>query len=90
MDYIQVDAKKVPWVFWIQVRRRKWFKWFWKSRGANHLDIQIIWFHVSIGMPWNQSNVRSELSQWGNLNNIEKTNNQNLKNPWAILIEPKQ
>lgn len=88
-DYIQVDAKKVPWVFWIKISLKKsgWFKSFWKTRGANFINIVLFRkIHVSIGRPWRQININYNLSEHGNLNSIQKTNEQNLKNPWSILI----
>jgi hypothetical protein len=47
--------RNFPWVFWVTVERRKWFKMFWKSRGANFLNLQIFCFYISIGMPWKKS-----------------------------------
>lgn len=47
-----------PWVFWLRFEKRDWFTNFWKSRGANCLDIQIYKLHISIGMPWHTEVLR--------------------------------
>ena len=91
MDYVQVDAKKVPWVFWIRISWQKtgWFKNFWKTRGANFIDVIIFKrLKISVGCPWRQININYYLSDYGNLKHIEKTNNDNSKNPWSLLINP--
>lgn len=48
---------KYPWVFYISVRKRSWFKNFYKSRGANYIEFQIFKFVITIGMPWNSQNI---------------------------------
>jgi hypothetical protein len=65
-----------PWVFWLSFERRKWFKRFWKSRGANSLDIQFFNLHISVGMPWNQHVLRGAVANYPleGLDHFRKTN----------------
>jgi hypothetical protein len=65
-----------PWVFWINVEKREWFKRFWKSRGANSLHIQFFSLHISLGMPWNQQVLRSAVVNYPleGFDNFKKTN----------------
>lgn len=65
-----------PWVFYVRVKRRKWFTNFWKSRGSNYLDLQFFNIHISIGMPWHKSvleNIEHNYPMDG-LNHCKKTN----------------
>ena len=43
---------KIGWVFYITIRKREWFKKFWKTRGANFMEIQIYNYCISLGLPW--------------------------------------
>ena len=91
MDYVQVSANKVPWVFWISIKWRKtnWFKCFWKTRGSNAFEFVAFYrITVNIGMPWLQSVVNQNLQDYGNLKRIENRNNQNLKAPRSLFINP--
>lgn len=91
MDYIQVDANKVPWVFWIQITWKKsnWFKSFWKSRQANSLEIILFKrICINIGRPWLQRNINYQLGEYGHLINIQNTNELNATNPWSFTVNP--
>ena len=69
---------KVSWIFWINIRHKKWFTNTFKTRGANFLEIHFYGHEISIGMPWMKQVVEyyAELNQ---LFIIEQTNNQNRK-----------
>ena len=70
--------KKPSWVFWLNISIRKhWFSKWWKSRGANSIDIQVWIFHINIGLPWHKNVLRYELEMFGNYDNLEKTNRIN-------------
>lgn len=77
----------IPWVFWFTVEfRPKWFKMFWKTRGANFTEIQFLYWKISIGMPW----LNSYLSFPDYYDeNIHETNKENLKARFSILVNEK-
>lgn len=62
---------KFPWVFWISIRKRDWFKKFWKSRGANHLDIQFFKLYITIGLPWKQIVLKKAIEGNYNINGLK-------------------
>lgn len=43
---------KFPWVFFIRIEKRKWFKKVWISRCSNSMDIQFFGIHILTGLPW--------------------------------------
>lgn len=51
-------VEKIDWVFWIVIEKREWFTNFWKSRGANAIDIQIYNYRIGIGLPWHKEVIR--------------------------------
>lgn len=82
-----MNNSKLPWVFWLNISiRRDWFKRFWKTRGANFLEMQAWIFKISIGMPWLQGPVSSTRKNYGSYDYIRKTNLDNLKQPFSIAI----
>lgn len=71
---------KNKWVFWFRISvRKQWFSYWWKTRGSNHMELQIWIFKISIGLPWNKS--------IQDIDYIEKTNYNNLKAPYTLLIK---
>jgi len=79
--------KKVNWVFWFNVSiRRNWFSYFWKTRGANFIEIQFFIFKISIGLPWHKNYINSIIRDYGSNASLLKTNEMNLKSRWAILM----
>ena len=70
-----MTINKYPWVFWFNIKiRTKWFSYFWKARGANYLEIQFLCFYISIGRPWSEYYLETNIRDYGNLNSIKKTN----------------
>lgn len=82
------EIANYPWVFWLTIRwRPKWFKKFWKTRGGNYLEYQFLWWQISIGRPWLKSNLDSKVESYGSAKYVHKTNQDNLKLPFSILIK---
>lgn len=70
-----MNLKKFPWVFWIRISiRKRWFAFFWKSRGANVFDIQIWIFNITIGIPWSTLPLESDFRDYKTLKYAKKTN----------------
>ena len=78
MEQIQTNKliKRYPWVFWLRFEKRDWFSNFWKSRGANFLEIQIFKLCISIGLPWNKEVLKQVDVNYPleGLNHLRKTN----------------
>lgn len=85
----KIETANYPWVFWVNIGWRKWFTFFWKTRGANFMDIQIWRMHISIGMPWYKGYLKGCQRDHGSAKNIHKTNQDNLKAPLSVLIKAK-
>jgi hypothetical protein len=66
---------KYPWIFRISFKIRKnWFSYFYYSRGANFLEIQLWILCISIGMPWSNTYIQCHLDNYGDLNSLRHTN----------------
>jgi hypothetical protein len=79
---------KLPWVFWISISiRLKWFKCFWKTRGSNYVEYQVLIFKISIGRPWLMDAVHSHRKNYSSHDYIRDTNKANLKQPFSFLIK---
>lgn len=78
---------RFPWVFWLNIKiRRKWFSYFWKTRGTNFLEIQFFIFYISIGMPWKECVLESHIKDYGTLDSIKNTNIGHLKRFFTFQI----
>ncbi len=77
----------IDWVFWIDISiRKEWFTKFWKTRGANFLEIQFFNLRIGIGMPW----LNTYLTYFDYMDeNIYKTNIDNAKRRFSFLIKSK-
>lgn len=83
------ELANYPWVFWIAIRwRPKWFKFYWKTRGANYIDIQWWKFHISIGRPWLKTVVDAHSRDYGSAKYVHDTNKQNLKPLFSFIRKP--
>ena len=73
------NKKKIQWVFWLTIEKRQWFKKFWKSRSANSMDIQILNYRISIGMPWHKTVIEMAGINYPleGIDHMLKTNEQN-------------
>jgi len=78
----------MKWVFWIQIRRRKWFTNFHATRGANFKDIQFFGLLISFGLPWLKSVIESYNRDYTHKakEHIQKVNADNLKHKFSILM----
>lgn len=55
---MRIGTANYPWVFWINISYRpKWFKMFWKTRGANYIEYQVLILKITIGRPWFKGSV---------------------------------
>ncbi len=82
----KLNEVNVPYAFRINIERRKWFKRFHKTRGANFLDIYILGFKVGIGMPW--LNVQKSCKQDGYnkaITSFQKTTNTFKGSPFLTI-----
>jgi hypothetical protein len=68
--------KKIDWVFWVQIEKRDWFRYAWKWRGSNCLNLHFYGYHISIGMPWLQNVIDYHVRD-NSLHQIERTNEAN-------------
>lgn len=84
----QITAN-VQWVFWINFSFRKWFKFYWTTRGANFKEIQIWRLRISIGRPWLDCYVKSQHRDYSSTKYITQTNKDNLKRLFAFKVQPK-
>lgn len=75
---------KIDWVFWIEIKRRHWFKLFWTTRGANFFEMQVFGLKISIGMPW-EYHLGTQNKEY-----CLHANQENLKAKWSILIKRKE
>lgn len=81
------NTSKLPWVFWISIRiRRKWFSYWWKTRGANFIEFQVWIFKITIGRPWHKDAVHRFRKDYGTHNHIREVNRDNLKYWFSIPI----
>jgi hypothetical protein len=77
-DKRKFNTSKFPWVIWFKVSiRRKWFSYWWKTRGANFLELQVWIFKISIGMPWAADAVHRFRKDYGSHDHIRETNRCN-------------
>lgn len=84
------EIANYPWVFWLSIRwRPKWFKRFWKTRGANYSEYQFLWWAISVGRPWLKMYVDSNRDNYGSAKYIHDSNKQNLKLLVSFLIRPR-
>ena len=84
---MKIKTSKMPWVFWFRISiRRKWFSYWWHTRGANYYELQVWIFKISIGRPWFIGAVYQNRKDYGSLNHIRQTNADNLKAPFTILM----
>lgn len=79
-----MKTAKIDWVFWIEIKRRHWFKNFWTTRGANFYEIQIFGLRISIGMPWEYDFAKQVPDSY-----CSHANSENLKSKFSILIKRK-
>ena len=78
-------TKKTNWVFWFKISiRRKWFSYWWSTRGANFKEYQIWIFKISIGQPWLHDVIEQETK--GHADNV---NSDNKKMSFSRLIKQK-
>lgn len=76
-----------PWVFYINISVRKdWFSYWWSTRGSNFKEFQVWMFKISVGRPWSQIVLELLMSEYGNIEYAMKTNTENLRGPFTILI----
>ncbi len=79
---------KVTWVFWINLSIRKnWFKFFWKTRGANYLEVQLWIFKLSIGLPWHKEVVKAQIRDYGHTRSLELSNLSNSVSPYSFWLK---
>lgn len=77
-----------PWVFWLKISiRPKWFSYMWRTRGANHLDMQIWIFRVSIGRPWLKMYIDAHTRDYGSAKYVHEANKVNLKRIIAFKMK---
>lgn len=86
---MKLKTAKVQWVFWINISFRKWFKFYWTTRGANYKEIQIWLIRISIGRPWLDCYVGSQYRDYKTTRYITETNKGNLKRFFSFKIQPK-
>lgn len=68
--------KSIPWVFWLRIRKRSWFKPLYYARFANSGELQLLRWCISIGLPW--LNGPAAVLDW------KKTNSCNERMPLSI------
>ena len=69
-----MKKEKIPWVFWVSIKKRDWFCNFWVNRYSNSICIQIYKIHISIGMPWHKKVVEYYKEKFNDFNSITNTN----------------
>jgi hypothetical protein len=82
----QKNINFFPWVFYVDIRKRKWFSYYWSTRGANFKEFQIFIFKITIGMPWKKSVLNSKINDYGNLKSAKNTNDANLKRRFSFQL----
>jgi len=83
------ELANYPWVFWITIRwRPKWFKFYWKTRCANAVDIQFWKFNIGIGRPWLKGLVDAHQRDYGSSKYVHQTNLENRKIPISFTMPP--
>jgi hypothetical protein len=82
----KLDTSKTDWVFWIEFSKTIWFKKIWTTRGANFREIVFFGLCISIGLPWLQnyleSNVTYDLKE-----HVNRVNFDNLKYKASLLVK---
>lgn len=78
----------MPWVFWIEITKRKGIKPTWFNRGSNFLEIHIFAICLSIGAPWH-INVIKYHNEKQILEQIEDCNKRNLIYRFSFLMNGK-
>ena len=81
------DKIKFPWVLWFSISKRKqWFSYWWRTRGANYVEFQVWIFRITIGMPWINDVLLQHIKDYGDLRNAKKTNKLNLHSWFSFQI----
>lgn len=79
--------KQFPYIFWINISIRKnWFSLFWKSRGANFIEIQFLIFKINIGCSWGKNILKYYTDNCESLSLLKKSNEMNLKAPLSFQV----
>lgn len=82
-----MNFEKFPWMFWIRISiRKQWFAFFWKSRLANCLDIQIWIFNIIIGIPWSKNPLQQQMKDYKTLRFAKNTNDGIKKSRFSFQI----
>lgn len=75
--------ENINWVFWLKISIRKdWFSFYWTTRGANFMNMQLGVLFIDIGLPWKKTFRRSVGDNY-----IQEANKINVLNPWGIAIK---
>lgn len=86
---MKVELANYPWVFWLRISvRTKWFNNYWRTRGANHLEMQIWIFRISIGRPWVKMYLDAHSRDYGSAKYVHKSNKENLKYWFSFKMKP--
>lgn len=74
--------KNFPWIFYITIEfNTDWFSYWWKTRGANFLQLQILFFKIKLGRPWLKCYLENQIKEYGSLKYVKETNDS-FKDSW--------
>lgn len=85
--YLYSIIERIPWVFYVSIKvRRKWFSYWWSTRGTNSKEIQVWIFQINIGLPWREEALECMLREYGTLGGVKEINDANLNVKCAFQV----